>query len=279
MSNSITFQEKELKYLIERLVAAIPDKLSFLENDVDFIVKTVADQTYLKRDEYKPTPTGVTSINDKTGAIKLEQGSNVNIESTPTGIKISAVGEGSGSGADGFSPTVEIQEGDSQHTIIITDKDGPKTFTIKDGKDGQQGTPGEPGPKGDNGKNIIIAESNYNRNFNIDQWKEYTQKPQEKFFEITNSNMYKVGDSAIIKGTIENTRSCFVIGEVVTIGDDSSLTIKKMVFISDGLVTAVNINGQQINHQDGVINIPIIDVTQDMIDTIISEVITTRKQK
>lgn len=95
-------------------------------------------------------------INGKE-SITIEPGRNITIDETPTGIKISSTGSGggSGSGSDGFSPTVEIQEGVGTHTLTITDINGPKTTIIKDGKNGQNGEKGEDGkigPKGEDGK-------------------------------------------------------------------------------------------------------------------------------
>lgn len=37
---------------------------------------------------------------------------------------------------DGYSPTVEITENEGSHTVAITDKDGTKSFDVKDGKTG-----------------------------------------------------------------------------------------------------------------------------------------------
>lgn len=48
-------------------------------------------------------------------------------------------------GADGYSPTVQIVEGEGRHVIAITDKNGTHTTTVLDGSDGAQG---EEGPAG-----------------------------------------------------------------------------------------------------------------------------------
>lgn len=37
---------------------------------------------------------------------------------------------------DGYSPTVEVTENEGSHTVAITDKDGTKSFNVKDGKTG-----------------------------------------------------------------------------------------------------------------------------------------------
>ena len=56
-------------------------------------------------------------------------------------------GEG-GTGADGYSPTVDIEEIDGGHRLTVTDVNGAKTFEVMNGEDG---APGEQGPKGDTG--------------------------------------------------------------------------------------------------------------------------------
>ena len=58
-------------------------------------------------------------------------------------------------GADGFSPTVQVSEGEGTHTVTITDKSGAHAFTVHDGQNGQDGAPGKdgaPGAKGDPGE-------------------------------------------------------------------------------------------------------------------------------
>lgn len=46
-------------------------------------------------------------------------------------------------GEDGFSPTVGIKQTDTGHDITVTDANGEKTFTVRDGKDGKDGKDGE----------------------------------------------------------------------------------------------------------------------------------------
>lgn len=55
-------------------------------------------------------------------------------------------------GADGFSPTVSTLEVAEGTVVSITDKDGVKSFTIKNGKDGAKGDKGEQGIQGPEGK-------------------------------------------------------------------------------------------------------------------------------
>ena len=44
-----------------------------------------------------------------------------------------------GTGADGISPDVSVEDIDGGHRVTITDKDGAKTFDVMDGKDGAGG--------------------------------------------------------------------------------------------------------------------------------------------
>ena len=63
-------------------------------------------------------------------------------------------GEPGNDGANGFSPTVQIADGDGSHVVTITDKDGDHSFTVNDGADGapgEKGDPGEPGADGEDG--------------------------------------------------------------------------------------------------------------------------------
>lgn len=48
-------------------------------------------------------------------------------------------------GSNGFSPTVSVAQTATGATITITDKSGPKTATISNGKDGENGDPGKDG--------------------------------------------------------------------------------------------------------------------------------------
>ena len=43
-------------------------------------------------------------------------------------------------GNDGFSPTVEVTNITDGHKVTITDKNGAKSFDVKDGKDGTSGS-------------------------------------------------------------------------------------------------------------------------------------------
>ena len=75
---------------------------------------------------------------------KLTAGDNITIDENNV---ISAVGGGASgaNGKDGFSPIVEITETEQGHDISITDANGTKTFSVKDGVNGQDGTDGKDG--------------------------------------------------------------------------------------------------------------------------------------
>ncbi len=65
-----------------------------------------------------------------------------------------AQGEKGEKGADGFSPTVQTAPAENGTTVTITDHEGAKVFTIKNGAKGdkgERGERGEPGAKGDTG--------------------------------------------------------------------------------------------------------------------------------
>lgn len=57
-------------------------------------------------------------------------------------------GEDTGQPSQGFSPTVQTKPIDNGTEVIITDKNGEKSFKVKDGKDGEPGAPGKNGTDG-----------------------------------------------------------------------------------------------------------------------------------
>ena len=63
-----------------------------------------------------------------------------------------AKGDPGDKGADGFSPTVQTTPAEDGTTVTITDHEGAKEFTIKNGLKGDKGERGEPGPDGAPGK-------------------------------------------------------------------------------------------------------------------------------
>ena len=65
-------------------------------------------------------------------------------------------------GDNGFSPTVDVRKTDIGHDITITDVEGDKTFTVRDGKDGKDGEENYKvgnGLKLDDDTNILSADT------------------------------------------------------------------------------------------------------------------------
>ena len=60
-------------------------------------------------------------------------------------------GEDTGQPSQGFSPTVQTKPIDNGTEVVIIDKNGEKSFEVKDGKDGKDGQDGAPGTPGKNG--------------------------------------------------------------------------------------------------------------------------------
>ena len=83
----------------------------------------------VKGDKGDPGVSGV-----YVGSGEMPEGYNVKID--PNGIPLSADDL---KGADGFSPTVSVSKVGKVTTIVITDKEGTKIATIKDGEDGSSG--------------------------------------------------------------------------------------------------------------------------------------------
>lgn len=54
-------------------------------------------------------------------------------------------GQKGDNGEPGFSPTIKVEDVDGGHKVIITDKDGPKEFTVLNGVAGEIGETGDPG--------------------------------------------------------------------------------------------------------------------------------------
>lgn len=52
-------------------------------------------------------------------------------------------------GDPGFSPTLSVVEAENGFTVIITDAEGQKSFTLTNGLQGEQGKQGEPGKDGE----------------------------------------------------------------------------------------------------------------------------------
>lgn len=74
--------------------------------------------------------------------------------SSNTAYSVAKSGTNGEPGEDGYSPTVDIDKKDGETTITVTDKNGVKSETIKDGANGKDGTTGKDGDSG-----IIVSET------------------------------------------------------------------------------------------------------------------------
>lgn len=74
--------------------------------------------------------------------------------SSNTAYSVAKSGTNGEPGEDGYSPTVDIDKKDGETTITVTNKNGAKSETIKDGVDGKDGTPGKDGDSG-----IIVSDT------------------------------------------------------------------------------------------------------------------------
>lgn len=81
-----------------------------------------------------PAGTTFTPVIDPDGTLHWEN--NGGLEN-PSPVKIE--------GKDGFSPEVSINPVVNGHEVTVTDKTGPKTFTVENGADGKPGGPGKDG--------------------------------------------------------------------------------------------------------------------------------------
>ena len=87
--------------------------------------------------------------------LKLSSGEVLQIKDGGAGAK----GEDGKDGADGISPIVKIEDIENGKKVVITDKDGEKSFNILNGVDGEKG---QDGKDGENGKSPIVEVSEEN---------------------------------------------------------------------------------------------------------------------
>ena len=105
-----------------------------------------------------------------------------------------AQGEKGEKGADGFSPTVQTIPAEDGTTVTITDHEGAKEFTIKNGlkgDKGERGERGEPGAKGDTG-----AKGEQGKGFRILGKYESLEALKEAVTQPEAGDAYSVGTSA-----------------------------------------------------------------------------------
>lgn len=104
-----------------------------------------------------------------------------------------AKGEPGDKGADGFSPTVQTAPAEGGTTVTITDHEGAKVFTVKNGAKGdkgERGERGEPGTKGDTG-----AKGEQGKGFRILGKYESLQALKEAVTQPEAGDAYSVGAS------------------------------------------------------------------------------------
>ena len=101
-----------------------------------------------------------------------------------------AKGDQGEKGADGFSPTVETAPAEDGTTITITDREGAKVFTVKNGAKGDKGERGEQGAKGDTG-----AKGEQGKGFRILGNYESLQALKEAVTQPEAGDAYSVGAS------------------------------------------------------------------------------------
>ena len=105
-----------------------------------------------------------------------------------------AKGDPGDKGTDGFSPTIQTAPAEDGTTVTITDHEGTKVFTIKNGAKGdkgERGERGEPGTKGDTG-----AKGEQGKGFRILGKYESLEALKEAVTQPEAGDAYSVGTSA-----------------------------------------------------------------------------------
>lgn len=191
-------------------------------------------------------------------------------------------------GADGFSPTVDVADGDGTHTVTITDKDGAHVFTINDGKngadgqdgapgadgkdgaDGTKGDPGDPGADGadgfsptvsvsdiEGGHHVVITDKDGAHEFDIMDGKDATGGTPEKFtlpssalYYLFQSSSFPLGKSGSDYAWILcGTSSSFNVDAELT-AETGDVTLKFTTSADQGTGNAVSF-GSSYNGDDG----------------------------
>lgn len=191
-------------------------------------------------------------------------------------------------GADGFSPTVDVADGDGTHTVTITDKDGAHVFTINDGKngsdgqdgapgadgkdgaDGAKGDPGDPGADGadgfsptvsvsdiEGGHHVVITDKDGAHEFDIMDGQDATGGTPEKFtlpssalYYLFQSSSFPLGKSGSDYAWIScGTSSSFNVDAELT-AETGDVTLKFTTSADQGTGNAVSF-GSSYNGDDG----------------------------
>lgn len=196
-----------------------------------------------------------------------------------------AKGDPGADGADGFSPTVDVADGDGTHTVTITDKDGAHVFTINDGKngsdgqdgapgadgkdgaDGAKGDPGDPGADGfsptvsvsdiEGGHHVVITDKDGAHEFDIMDGQDATGGTPEKFtlpssvlYYLFQSSSFPLGKSGSDYAWIScGTSSSFNVDAELT-AETGDVTLKFTTSADQGTGNAVSF-GSSYNGDDG----------------------------
>ena len=199
-----------------------------------------------------------------------------------------AKGDPGADGADGFSPTVDVADGDGTHTVTITDKDGAHVFTINDGKngadgqdgapgadgkdgaDGTKGDPGDPGADGadgfsptvsvsdiEGGHHVVITDKDGAHEFDIMDGQDATGGTPEKFtlpssalYYLFQSSSFPLGKSGSDYAWIScGTSSSFNVDAELT-AETGDVTLKFTTSADQGTGNAVSF-GSSYNGDDG----------------------------
>lgn len=191
-------------------------------------------------------------------------------------------------GADGFSPTVDVADGDGTHTVTITDKDGAHVFTINDGKngadgqdgapgadgkdgaDGTKGDPGDPGADGadgfsptvsvsdiEGGHHVVITDKDGAHEFDIMDGKDATGGTPEKFTLPSSALYYLFQSSSFPLGKSGSDYAWILCGMSSSFNVDAELTaetgdvtLKFTTSADQGTGNAVSF-GSSYNGDDG----------------------------
>lgn len=148
---------------------------------------------------YTPEIGVVNTVDSAAGAsvtieVKQDEGRAIYNFDIPKGAD-GTDGQDGTNGVDGVSPTVEVVDTDTGHTVKITDKDGVKSFDINNGTngaDGQNGTNGVDGTDGADGFSPVITVEETDNGHIV----KVEDKNGVKNFEVLNGKDANIDDTA-----------------------------------------------------------------------------------
>ena len=163
--------------------------------NLDWIVrrinKNAKDIEDLKQSTVTPNINATASVDNTTDNPSVNVSKDI-IDDTTTfnfsfsGLKGEAGPAGSPGlpGEDGFSPVVTVNEVSNGHTVTITDKTGPKEFTVTNGVNGEPGQAGSPGVPGQDGFSPVVSVTEISNGHKVT----ITDKEGPKEFTVTNGS-------------------------------------------------------------------------------------------